>query len=761
MRRRLYLLAIVACAACGGETEEGGTSSSTTGAGGAGGGGAAPFEPQTGPLEMACAPGEIDDGGVCRAPGVPTDGCSAGFVHDGDGGCEAVMPPNKCGAGTMALPGATACRPVAPCGSSPWADIAIEADTVFVDAAYAGGGNNGSMGAPYNTIQQGIDAAASGAIVAVAPGAYPENLLIDRPVRVWGKCPEEVALEPTPAAAGVYVRAGGDNTELRRFSVTDANTAVLVESANDVVIDEMWLFDQRWIGVYVHSPQAMATASARLSGTLVEGAVAHGVFTYGDAVEVIDSTVRGTRPVVGSDTDGHGIYGQRFEDDGSQPTVRVIRSVVEDNLVAGVRIYAGSATIEDSLIRDTAQRISDETIGAGVFFVGDQENMAAGTLTMRGSVVRDNFRCAVCVFDADVVAERVTLSDTTKGPTELAGTGLQVIAQGQWDRVIDATFRQSKIARSDAFGAVFSGANALIESIVIRDIDAESDTLLGAGVGMSLELQPLLSDDQTIVVRGIDIEDTHGHGLAAIGVRAMIESVAIRDVKANPAVVKGGRGVGIEVHPFSGDRADVTLDHVAIENVKEFGVAVLGSDAVLSNGTLADVAPSGDGQFGVGLLLQQSLEHKTRSTVDVSHWLVERAHVSGIVVAGADATIRNTKTSVIAPAPDLDVADGIVVAAVIEGAGIGSQNVHPATVIIEDCVVEMSQRAGIAAFGAAADVRDTWLSCNDIDLNGETIVGAPFTIDDGGGNICTCDGVAETCKVLSSNLTPPPALESN
>src|SRR5688572_13315234 len=66
---------------------------------------------------LPCPPGEWERDGACVAAGIPPDGCGAGFVHDGDRGCEPVLPPVPCSEGMMAVPGETACRELAPCGS--------------------------------------------------------------------------------------------------------------------------------------------------------------------------------------------------------------------------------------------------------------------------------------------------------------------------------------------------------------------------------------------------------------------------------------------------------------------------------------------------------------------------------------------------------------------------------------------------------------------------------------------------------------------
>jgi len=90
----------------------------------------------------------------------------------------------------MAAPGDDACHEIADCGAAPWGAIPVEPSTIYVDAAYAGGGSDGSAQRPFPTIAGGVAAAASGAIVAVAGGSYAESVILQKKVARWGPLPE-------------------------------------------------------------------------------------------------------------------------------------------------------------------------------------------------------------------------------------------------------------------------------------------------------------------------------------------------------------------------------------------------------------------------------------------------------------------------------------------------------------------------------------------------------------------------------------------
>ena len=183
---------------------------------------------EPGVQDNGCPAGTLGwEDGSCRPAGVPPEMCLEGWVHDGDAACDPILPVEPCPSGLMAVPGEATCHPVMECGSGAWGNIPVDASTVYVDAAYAGGISNGSDTQPFTAIADAIAAAPDGALIAVAAGTYDEVVVFNKPLRLWGVCPEqgrghgqEGSAFGAASLTAVYLGGAASGSELHGVAVT-------------------------------------------------------------------------------------------------------------------------------------------------------------------------------------------------------------------------------------------------------------------------------------------------------------------------------------------------------------------------------------------------------------------------------------------------------------------------------------------------------------------------------------------------------------
>ena len=677
MRATVATLAMLSLVGCGSDDETTAVPPAGCAAGewpGENGGCVAPGLPP----DMPCPPAEsLRDDGACVAAGVPPDGCGQGFVHDGDRGCEPVLPTEACAPGLMAVPGETSCHEVAPCAPGRWGDIPVEPDTEHVDASYAGLDSDGSALKPWTAIQDGVDAAAPGAIVAIAAGSYLEDVTaLGKMVRIWGVCPalvEVVGTGDKPIAMAVFPGASG--SEVRALAIRGAGIGAGVTGALDVVFDRVWVHDTMDVGVTAQDIKGPASATLRAS--LVESTA--GAIIAGAEVTLEGSVVRDSQLAPGHY--GRGIAAVIHPDTGSRSKLVLRSSLVERNHDAGVHVSGGEAIVEGSVVRATG------TMGRGLNVQSDSMTGEPANLAMRGSLV----------------------------------------------------------AQNDDIGVFLSGANAMIETSVIRDTQLDAG---GSGRGVNAQ-DDLTGTPSTLALRASLVERSHEFGVFVLGSQAIIEASVVRDTQPQELGLFG-RGVSVEPNVTTGARSTLALSSSLVERNYEIGVFVGASDATLEACIVRDTQPNALGAGGRGINAQADAMTGAPSTLTVHATIVEHSAEAGIAVLGSSAVVDGCLVSDSHPSPALGAGDGIIVVS----------NPQPASATITATRIEQSTLAAIAAWGGSVGVGRSALACQAFDIDTEVFDGHAAELEDLGDNTCGCEEVTATCKAVTAALTPPAPLEA-
>jgi hypothetical protein len=581
---------------------------------------APPSEP---PPSVPCADEEIGlPDGSCIRPGIAPEECGEGFAHDGGDACAPLLPPEACPTGLIAVPGDTACRPVATCGRGKWGDVPIDGGTVHVDASYAGGGSDGSAARPFPTLAAAYAAAAPGALIAIAEGKYAEDVaIIGKPVRLWGVCPERVEIvgigqaSTTCPPAGVCI-VSADGTEVHTLAVSGSGMGITVTDAENVVLDRLWVHDATGIGVDVES--ALGPATATLSDSLLEHNAVIGLFFIGTVQATVEKTlVRATQPRASDQRGGLGIDIEAAcpanicSDPALRANVIVRGSLVEQNHAVGIHVSSSDATVENTVVRDTQPQAFDMTTGRGINLEPwcnsipcDPSTRASGVV--RGCMVERNHDVGIAVSASDVTLETTVIRDTApRAFDQRTGSGFVVM------------------------GLCFNG---------VCDAAARGNALVRAAV----------------------VERSHGLGIGVQGADATIEDAVVRDTEFSLAADKFGYGVSVQLlcdmdggggcHPET--RATASLTGSLVERNLGLGVLIGGSDAAVAQTVVRDTAAAGDGTLGDGIaaVLLNTLMVPASATIANT----QVAHSARAGVGNFAASITLEDTAIQCAAFDLD-----------------------------------------------------------------------------------------------------------
>jgi len=242
-------------------------------------------------------------------------------------------------------------------------------DLVFVDSAYAGTTPTGSSSQPFRTIAEGVSRAAPGGVVRVRRGTYPEAVVIDRRLRLWGDGATAVRIRPVTGsiepADGIKVTAA-DTVEIRGVTVSGAT------------LNGIYAVGELSAGpnLAVRDAVIRGSASAGLSATRVSALAVTGVTIESSGQDGIrltdsDSSAAQVSDVTINSNSGFGILLQRSRADLARVTIGATSLRAGDTRYS----YSGSALVLDSSVA----RISRLTVRA------DNADTAYALVLDRGS----------------------------------------------------------------------------------------------------------------------------------------------------------------------------------------------------------------------------------------------------------------------------------------------------------------------------------------------------------------------------------------
>ena len=563
--------------------------------------------------ERCLEPGVQDDGcpagtlgledGTCQPAGVPPEMCPEGWVHDGDAACEPILPAAPCPPGQMALPGDTSCHPVMDCGSGKWGNIPIDGTTVYVDAAYTSGAGVGSETQPFTNISAGVAAAGPGALVAVAAGTYDEDVLLDKPLRLWGVCPDLVSLVGQGGSIGaIDIRPGANGTEVAGLAITTSTNAaaVGVSGVENVSLDRLWIHDASGRGINVQSD--LGATSMTVRETLVERNRVFGVFVAGSQATLARVVVRDTLPHQSDETDGVGIGVVPAPETGTASTVTVAIALVERNHQVGVFVEGSHATLDGVVVRDTLPPPGDPAGGRGINVEPNPETGAPSMLALTGALIERNRGTGLFVQGSEANLTGAVVRDTVpQASDQRFGRGIQVQLARDTSTPSTFTLTAALIERNHDVGVLAFASLAMLYGVVVRDTQPKASDLT-YGRGIEAQWDPDTLVPSTLGLTGALVERNHDVGIVVVDSEAALAGVIVRDTLVEATNQGGGRGINVQAS--DGERAPsaLTLTGALIERNRTFGVVALDAHAALLGSVVRETLTRGsDGLFGDGI----------------------------------------------------------------------------------------------------------------------------------------------------------------
>jgi hypothetical protein len=572
-----------------------------------------------------CKAGTMQRLGASQCERVTSARCADGFVAADDGwGCRPVVTEAHCTAATRESLGSEICAPVGDCTAAfPPANA-----TMFVDAA-------GAVDATHKkTIAAAIAAATDGAVIAIAPGTYPESLVVSKSVALVGKCAAQVNVTGVGTGAigldvanGATVTASGMTLHghARGVSATEAASvslqSIVVENTASAAIHvegagtKLSLVDGvvRGGGTTLKTGGAIeASGGAELS--LTDAAVVDSVMK---AVNIRGAGTKGTLEstvIARTQQNADGAYGHALVvREGAH--VDVSRSALIDATEFGV--YVSEAESQVALTDVTIEGTTASSDGFGYGF-----EAVAGTNTLERVTIASNVDVGIALDTKAVLeAKDLVVKGTVAGADD---GGYGVVAQnGATARLVRAALVENA---STAAAAMNASSHLELEDSLLTG--TRPDTEGERGYGLRLE-----SGASAHVVRSAI---THNRDAGVLvedkGSTATIEDTVVAEQEPGKGSAHG-RGILIEL----GGAATVTRS--LVQGNTERGIAAIndGSSLTLSESAVIGTRPQvSDSRYGLGIEVSQGA---TASLTKFS--LIENTMGALLVSANSKATVRD------------------------------------------------------------------------------------------------------------------------
>ena len=639
------------------------------------------------PVFSRCKQNEVAlFGGGCKRVGAPAK-CLPGWKAVKEGWCEPVLPAAKCAKGSMALIGKSTCQAIRDCGSSKYGNIQLTSKTIHVDRQYSRPDADGSMGKPYQSIEEALTASTSGAHIAVAAGEYQEDLVINKPVTLEGRCPKMVTVMGYKKDHKATIQVAASGTVIRGLSVTGSHHGVVLFNATKVLVDRCAITGNADPGLIAENNSEVTLRRTLVAGNHTRGVAGKnssitvdaceiretkeklyekemladgvfmrdgsltvqdslvvdngkhsGVYFYNSKGKVIRSVIRGTRDGPKDreiTTSGVGIY------EGSQVTVQ--DSLISGNRQLGIYVKESSAHIERSIVRGTRTRSGDGGFGIGIQAVGSA-SQPAGVLIVRDSTISENANIGVSMIGGAVSLERMVIRKTGEGgEKQNLAWGIHAAGQGTYG---SSTFRKLVLKVTDSLlednldmaMVITSGTDVTVEQTTVRSIRIPKWLVAPkppSATGIRVEhVKHPNREPPRVTVRKSLVESTEGTGLVLFRSGTVtVESSTIRSCASPSGLLEVGVMAGTDcTDPQKKAVPVLTMKRCAVEDIAGAGFHLFGAKARLEQCMVKDIRkPVGEGIY--------AFQDKCPTETTMSGCLVENCARAGLNFYGGTGKV--------------------------------------------------------------------------------------------------------------------------
>ena len=364
---------------------------------------------------------------------------------------------------------------------------------VYVDDDYYDGGtNDGHIWGydAFNTIQGGINGVAIGGIITVYNGTYPENVVVDKPIQLYGEDRENTVVDGGNITNTFTVTA--NNVVINGFKITNGNSiypnaGIFLDHVEGSIINHNNVSGNNGHGVFVmwgSNNQIFDNilmnnclpniridgldAHARIAiNTIEHSSTDSGIFLY-DAHDVL---------IENNTVSNNNVFGITLQGDISNVTIQ--GNQILNNGIDGIMFNHAGVRIENNTISHNLQN--------GISF----GNVNGDTTIQYNSIIENGYHGVSIVSSPGIILYKNTIS----GNQQL---GVYIRDSNNMD-VVENTFSNDGIYVRNSYGNTITGNTVNGKPLVYLE-NEEDQTIDNAG-------QIILVNCNTVEIENLDLSD--------------------------------------------------------------------------------------------------------------------------------------------------------------------------------------------------------------------------------------------------------------
>lgn len=271
--------------------------------------------------------------------------------------------------------------------------------TVYVDASNTGTGN-GSQDNPFNTIQEGINAAKPGDMVEVAAGTYSENITLKSWVTVLGWGSDVTTINGSGSSKTVI---GADNSTIMGFTITGGSSGIYNDHTSPTIDSNIITGSSYGIVNSFSSPT--------INNNIIKDNTTYGIYNVDSSPTITSNVITGNQngivnlyssPTIANNIITNSKYGSGIYNNRSSS--KIINNTIYDN-TNGIRTYfSPTPTIANNIIANN--------VSYGIWNKGDCDIGSSHLTTKHNDIFSNdpNYR------EDGTCVSRKSVSDMTADP---------------------------------------------------------------------------------------------------------------------------------------------------------------------------------------------------------------------------------------------------------------------------------------------------------------------------------------------------------